>query len=242
MNEHNASSRLRGFLQGLRIDRAVRFVWQAAPGWTLLSLALIAVQSAVPLATLYVFKLLVDRLTAFDAQGAASSVFDGYLILIGMALIVTVVGVLCGRCCGMPIPLRACWWPTTCSASSRPSPSTWTSPTTRTPSSSTSCTAPSGRRPAARCVSSAALTQVARDSLTLVGALALLLTFHWVRRCRGFRGLGSRGLLPTAARPGSLRPAEENHVPGSQPPLPEPVADDRRQRQGGSGFSDSARA
>lgn len=60
---------------GLRVDRALRFVWSASPGWTALSAALVVLQSVVPLVTLYVLKLVVDRLTA--AAEAAGSVVLG---------------------------------------------------------------------------------------------------------------------------------------------------------------------
>ncbi len=47
----------------LRLDRAVRFVWQAGPGWTIASLALVFIQGALPLLTLYLMKLIVDAVT-----------------------------------------------------------------------------------------------------------------------------------------------------------------------------------
>jgi ATP-binding cassette subfamily B protein len=47
----------------LRLDRAVRLVWASAPGWTLANLALMLVQGLFPLATLYLMKQIVDRVT-----------------------------------------------------------------------------------------------------------------------------------------------------------------------------------
>jgi ATP-binding cassette subfamily B protein len=161
------------------LDRAIRFVWQAAPGWTLLSFALIVVQSVVPLATLYVFKLLVDRLTAPGVQDAANSDFDRYLVLIGVAMTITVIGVLCSALLRhanaaqsllvadhmqrivqtKSIDMDLAYYENSqffdkLHRAQREAPG----------------------RPV-RIING--LTQVARDSLTLVGALALLVAFHW---------------------------------------------------------------
>jgi ATP-binding cassette subfamily B protein len=48
----------------LLLRRAVRLVWQSAPGWTLASLVLLIVQGLLPLASLYLLKLIVDAVTA----------------------------------------------------------------------------------------------------------------------------------------------------------------------------------
>src|SRR5512141_1588923 len=48
----------------LLLRRAIRLVWQAAPGWTLASLVLLIVQGLLPLAALYLLKLIVDAVTA----------------------------------------------------------------------------------------------------------------------------------------------------------------------------------
>ena len=47
----------------LRIDRAVRLVWKAAPGWTLANFILQVIQGVLPLAGLYLIKLIVDAVT-----------------------------------------------------------------------------------------------------------------------------------------------------------------------------------
>lgn len=86
---------MQSLLQQLRFDRAVGFVWKAAPGWTAVGLALILVQSLVPIATLYVMKLLVDRLTELTAGNGLTDSFSQFLILIGLALIVTITGLMC---------------------------------------------------------------------------------------------------------------------------------------------------
>ena len=53
--------------QAIRLDRAVRFLWQAVPGWTIkTSLALVFLQGVLPLLALYVMKLIVDAVTFVD--------------------------------------------------------------------------------------------------------------------------------------------------------------------------------
>ncbi|RPJ52614.1 MAG: ABC transporter ATP-binding protein, partial [Acidobacteria bacterium] len=60
IKELAARARLRGHL----LARAFRLVWVSAPGWTTASLVLVAAQGLLPLATLYLIKLLVDALAA----------------------------------------------------------------------------------------------------------------------------------------------------------------------------------
>ena len=61
-------------VRGHLLARAFLLVWESAPGWTAASLALVAAQGLLPLASLYLMKLLVDALAAaFGASPAASS-------------------------------------------------------------------------------------------------------------------------------------------------------------------------
>jgi ATP-binding cassette, subfamily B, bacterial len=61
-------------VRGRLLARAFLLVWESAPGWTAASLALVAAQGLLPLASLYLMKLLVDALTAaFGASPAASN-------------------------------------------------------------------------------------------------------------------------------------------------------------------------
>ena len=46
-----------------QLQRAVRMVWESGRGWTAASVALLVVQGVLPLASLYLTKLLVDRVT-----------------------------------------------------------------------------------------------------------------------------------------------------------------------------------
>jgi ATP-binding cassette subfamily B protein len=51
-------------VRGLHIGRALALLWSAAPGWAVLSLLLLLLQAALPLAQLYLMKLVVDAVTA----------------------------------------------------------------------------------------------------------------------------------------------------------------------------------
>ncbi len=79
----------------LRFDRAVRFVFQAGPGWTIASLALVLIQGALPLLALYLMKLIVDAvaysLTAPDKVAA----FRHVALFIGLAAAVALLNALC---------------------------------------------------------------------------------------------------------------------------------------------------
>ena len=50
--------------QAIRLDRAVRFVWQAGPGQVTGSAVLMTLQGVMPLAALYLMKLIIDAVTA----------------------------------------------------------------------------------------------------------------------------------------------------------------------------------
>ena len=90
-----APTRAERLRQGARIDRALRLVFSAAPGWTLLGALALLVQSAVPLASLYVVKLLVDDLTARLAPAAeAAPEPTRILVLLGIAFALAVVGIV----------------------------------------------------------------------------------------------------------------------------------------------------
>jgi ATP-binding cassette subfamily B protein len=90
-------SGLQRFLRS--IGRATRLVWSAAPGSTVASAALVAVQGMLPLLALYLLKLIVEGITA--ALGAADAPSAGtalqpVFVLIGIAAAVAMLGVLTG--------------------------------------------------------------------------------------------------------------------------------------------------
>jgi ATP-binding cassette subfamily B protein len=79
----------------LRLDRAVRFVWQAGPGWTIGGLILVIVQGALPLLALYLVKLIVDAVTLSVGAPDKVAAFRQVALLIGLAAGVALFKVLC---------------------------------------------------------------------------------------------------------------------------------------------------
>ncbi|MDH3568160.1 MAG: ABC transporter transmembrane domain-containing protein, partial [Desulfobacteraceae bacterium] len=71
--------------QAFRLDRAVRFVWQAAPGWTVAGIALVFVQGVLPLLTLYLMKLIVDAVTFSLGAPDKMAAFRHIMLLISFA-------------------------------------------------------------------------------------------------------------------------------------------------------------
>ncbi|MBW2172415.1 MAG: ABC transporter ATP-binding protein [Deltaproteobacteria bacterium] len=69
----------------LRLDRAMRFVFKAAPGWTFASMILVLVQGVLPLVTLYLMKLIVDAVTFALTAPDKNAAFWHVAILIGLA-------------------------------------------------------------------------------------------------------------------------------------------------------------
>jgi ATP-binding cassette, subfamily B, bacterial len=77
-----------------RIRRALALVWRSAPGWTLLNIILLFIQSVLPLAGLYLLKLVVDAVSSGVVEGTPAVGFDRILLFIGLAGAVTVAGLL----------------------------------------------------------------------------------------------------------------------------------------------------
>jgi len=71
----------------LHLGRAIRIVWESGPVWTLARMALTVVQSCLPIARLYIMKLLLDAITTgFDANNkeAAFSKVGSLVIAMGV--------------------------------------------------------------------------------------------------------------------------------------------------------------
>ncbi len=89
-------SGLQRFLRS--IARATRLVWNAAPGLTAASAALVVVQCVLPLAALWLIKLIVDAITAAIGAPAGSAApaaaLQSIFVLIGIAGAVALLGVL----------------------------------------------------------------------------------------------------------------------------------------------------
>ena len=61
--EQTVSAKLK-IQRTLQLERALRFVWQSAKGWTIANGVLLMVQGVLPLLPLYLMKLMVDAVTA----------------------------------------------------------------------------------------------------------------------------------------------------------------------------------
>jgi len=85
----------------LRLDRAVRFVWQAGPVWTIASLAFIVIQGLLPLLTLYLIKLIVDAVTFALGAPDRNAAFRHVALLISLAAGVGLFNALSGLIAGL---------------------------------------------------------------------------------------------------------------------------------------------
>ncbi len=82
-----------------RIDRALRFVWQASRGWTITSACLLLAQGVLPLLSLYLIKLIIDTVSelVFAASENTSAAGDGlstailYICLAGGVGLLTII-------------------------------------------------------------------------------------------------------------------------------------------------------
>jgi len=83
--------------RALRLDLALRFVWQSTPRWTLASVALVVVQAPLPLISLYLMKLLVDRATGALGAGDVSGAFGSVAVVVIAMGAVSLVAVFLGQ-------------------------------------------------------------------------------------------------------------------------------------------------
>ena len=81
----------------LRLGRALRFVWDCAPGWTVGSVALLIVQSVLPLASLYLIKRLIDAATMGLADAAQAFSFAPLARIVALMGGVALLGDVLGR-------------------------------------------------------------------------------------------------------------------------------------------------
>jgi ATP-binding cassette subfamily B protein len=79
----------------------VRFVWESARGWTIVSLALIIIQGALPLLALYLMKLIIDAVTFAVGALDKVSAFQHIALLIGFAAGVAILKALCQSVAGV---------------------------------------------------------------------------------------------------------------------------------------------
>lgn len=78
-----------------RLVPALKLVWQSSPGWTVARVTLVVIQGILPLAAIYLAKLVVDAVTANVQIGNQEAAFQGILPLLGLAALVTMLITLC---------------------------------------------------------------------------------------------------------------------------------------------------
>jgi ATP-binding cassette, subfamily B, bacterial len=84
-----------GALRVLNIGRALRLVWSHTRGWTVAGAALLFVQGLLPLASLYLMKLMIDAVTAGIASPGQAGTFGRVAVLIALAGAAALVAALC---------------------------------------------------------------------------------------------------------------------------------------------------
>ncbi|HEY3360664.1 MAG TPA: ABC transporter ATP-binding protein [Methanosarcina sp.] len=85
MNAPGAESTRERIINILHLKSAFSLVWQSAPGWTLLSAFLVVLQGTLPLASLYLMKLIVDSITTGIDSANKQAAFGHILFLISLA-------------------------------------------------------------------------------------------------------------------------------------------------------------
>jgi ATP-binding cassette subfamily B protein len=83
------------------IRRALHFVWQSGPGWTVASIALVVVQGLLPLLALYLMKLLVDAVAAGLTTPDKARVFEQIVLLVALSGAVALFEALCNSVMGL---------------------------------------------------------------------------------------------------------------------------------------------
>jgi ATP-binding cassette subfamily B protein len=86
----SANSSLRSTLsRSLHLGRALRLVWEAAPGWTALNLVLLVLQGLLPLAALFLLREIIDAVEFAASEYTATSdliaSFQGVLVWLALA-------------------------------------------------------------------------------------------------------------------------------------------------------------
>src|SRR4030043_1482555 len=79
----------------LHLARALRLVWQSAPGWTVANFGLILIQGLLPLLSLYLMKLIVDAVTAGLLTPEKTDSLKKVILLILLAAAVALFAACC---------------------------------------------------------------------------------------------------------------------------------------------------
>jgi ATP-binding cassette subfamily B protein len=78
----------------LRLARSLRLVWSVAPGWTAVSVVVTVLEGALPLATIWLMKLIVDGVTSGVAAPDRGAAFRHVAVLIVLAATAGLAGVV----------------------------------------------------------------------------------------------------------------------------------------------------
>ena len=79
----------------LHLERALRLVWQSAPGWTAANFGLILIQGLLPLVSLYLMKLIVDAVTLGLTTPGKPEALQRVILLIVIATAVALFAACC---------------------------------------------------------------------------------------------------------------------------------------------------
>lgn len=85
MNEPKTEFIKRKVINIFSLKHALSLVWKSAPGWTLISGFSVVLQGILPLASLYLMKLIVDSVTASVNLVDKETVFEHILFLVSLA-------------------------------------------------------------------------------------------------------------------------------------------------------------
>ena len=80
-------------LNALRIDRSTKLVWKASRKWTIVNALLVLVQGVIPLASLYLIKLIIDTISKAVQSGSAEGAVSHVILLVVIAAGVAIVQV-----------------------------------------------------------------------------------------------------------------------------------------------------
>src|SRR5665647_2275690 len=81
----------------LHIGGAMRLVWDAAPGWTVLNVVMAVVQGVLPLLSVYLMKLIVDAVTEGITTADHAAAFRKAALYIALAAAVGIVAAIPGE-------------------------------------------------------------------------------------------------------------------------------------------------
>ncbi|MEO0770939.1 MAG: ABC transporter ATP-binding protein [Cyanobacteria bacterium J06649_4] len=79
----------------LKISKAFLLIWEAAPGWAIARLTTLILQATLPLASLYLAKLIIDSLADSAALTDKAAAFEEIVFFLGLLAIVTIITSIC---------------------------------------------------------------------------------------------------------------------------------------------------